>query len=304
MNFSDEFPPSVCIGRSQARGTVQELGLVLTAVAIEHRIEFDGHDWCLRVRESDEAAARLELASYWRENQPSQDRALPLRAPNVDSGWVGVFGYLLVIWALPSLESASTFGWDWRAMGSMHAEAVRGGEWWRIITAMTLHGDFAHLIGNSLFGAVFGLFVGRHLGSGAGWLLVVVSGALANLFNAAIQPDAFRSVGASTATFAALALVGSFVWRRGYLRGWDWRRRFAPVFGGIALLAFTGFGGENTDVVGHVMGFAFGFLLGFVAGGLDLRRLGHSGQLLCGLAAVGLIVWAWRLAGAAVVAPL
>jgi rhomboid protease GluP len=299
-----DFSSSVCICRSRARGTVQELGLVLTSVGIHHGIDFDGHEWCLYVREIDEAAARRELATYWRENLPAQDRSAPLRVPNVDSGWIGVFGYLLVIWALPSLESASTFGWDWRAIGAMHAEAVRGGEWWRTITAMTLHGDFAHLIGNSLFGAVFGLFVGRHLGSGAGWLLVVISGALANFSNAAIQPDVFRSVGASTATFAALALVGSFVWRRGYMRGWDWRRRFAPVFGGIALLAFTGFGGENTDVMGHLFGFAFGFLLGFVAGGVDLRRLGHSGQLLCGIAAVGLVLWAWRLAGAAMLPPL
>jgi rhomboid protease GluP len=299
MNLSDEFASTVCIGRSRARGTVEELGLVLTAVGLEHRIEFDGHDWCLQVRDADEAAACRELANYWRENRPAQSNPPPLRLPNVDSGWGGVLGYLLVIWALPSLESASVLGWDWRAMGSMHAEAVRSGEWWRIITAMTLHGDFAHLIGNSLFGAVFGLFVGRHLGSGAGWLLVVISGALANLGNAAIQPDAFRSVGASTATFAALALVSSFVWRRGYLRGWDWRRRFAPVFGGIALLAFTGFGGENTDVMGHLLGFAFGFLLGFVAGGLDLRRLGYSGQFLCGAVAVSLVIWAWRLAGGA-----
>jgi len=304
MSRSEDFFPGVCLGRSRARGSVQELGLVLTAVAIEHRIEFDGHDWCLWVREVDEASARRELANYWRENLPPPDRASPLRIPNVDSGWMGVLAYLLVIWALPSLEAASAFGWDWRVIGAMHAEAVRNGEWWRTVTAMTLHGDFAHLIGNSLFGAVFGLFVGRHLGSGAGWLLVVLAGALANLCNAAIQPDAFRSVGASTATFAALALVGSFVWRRGYLRGWDWRRRFAPVFGGIALLAFTGFGGDNTDVMGHLLGFAFGFLLGFVAGGLDLRRLGHSGQSLCGIAAVGLVVWAWRLAGAAAVAPL
>lgn len=302
MSISEDFFPAVCIGRSRARATVTELGLVLTAVAIEHQIEFDGHEWCLQVREADAAAAAAEISAYWRENRPAPDPSSPLRVPNVDSGWIGVLGYLLVIWALPSLESSLTFGWNWREAGVMHAGAVTGGEWWRTITAMTLHGDFAHLVGNSLFGAVFGLFVGRYLGSGAGWLLVLLAGALGNGLNALIQPDVFRSVGASTATFAALALVGSFVWRRGYMRGWDWRRRFAPVFGGIALLAFTGFGGENTDVVGHLTGFGFGFLLGFIAAGLDLRRLGVSGQVICGAAALCLVVWAWSLAGAAAAA--
>jgi rhomboid protease GluP len=291
--------PTIVIGRSRARQPLTELGLVLTAVAIDHEIEFDGHEWCLQVRPEDVAAARDELTSYWRENQPPKDYTSNLRVPNVDSGWIGVFAYLLTIWALPSLEAAVAFGWNWREAGVMHAGAVADGEWWRTVTAMTLHGDMAHLIGNSLFGAVFGLFVGRYLGSGAGWLLVLLAGALGNGLNALIQPDVFRSVGASTATFAALALVGSFVWRRGYMRGWDWRRRFAPVFGGIAMLAFTGFGGENTDVMAHLTGFGFGFLLGIVAAALDLRRLGVSGQVLCGAAAVAIVVSAWALAGAA-----
>jgi rhomboid protease GluP len=299
MNAPQDHPPIVCIARSAARAPLVELGLVLTAVAIDHEIEFDGHEWCLKVQDADVAAAREELGSYRRENQPQPDHASSLRAPNVDSGWLGVFAYLLTIWALPSLEAASAFGWNWREAGVMHAGAVADGQWWRTVTALTLHGDIAHLVGNSLFGAVFGLFVGRYLGSGAGWLLVLLGGAVGNGVNALIQPDVFRSVGASTATFAALALVGSFVWRRGYMRGWDWRRRFAPVFGGIALLAYTGFGGENTDVMAHLTGFASGFLLGLIAASLDLRRLGVSGQALCGLAAVGLIVWAWALAGPA-----
>ena len=148
-----------------------------------------------------------------------------------------------------------------------------------------------------MFGAVFGLFVGRYLGSGLGWLLVVLAGTGGNLLNAYIQNDGFRSLGASTATFAALALAGAFVWRRGYLRGWDWRRRFAPVFGGIAMLAYTGFGGGNTDVVAHVTGFGCGLVLGIGAGGFDPRPLGRAGQAVCGALALALVAGAWAAAG-------
>lgn len=291
MSFETSSQPSVCIRRDRARARLNEYSLVLMAVAIDHSIDFDGHDWCLWVGVDQAAAANDELGRYGQENRPAP--APPAQPLRIDSGWLGVLGYLLVIWSLPWLESQSALGVDWRAAGVMDAARVSAGEWWRAVTALTLHGDIGHLMANSLFGAVFGLFVGRYLGSGFGWLLVLGGGVLGNLANAAVQSDGFRSLGASTATFAALALVGTYVWRRGYLRGTSWRRRFAPVFGAIALLAYTGFGGENTDVVAHVTGFLAGSLLGVAAAAIDLRRLGSSGQWLCGAAALVLVTAAW-----------
>lgn len=291
---------SVLIRRARARGVLAELSLVLAAVDLDHHIEFDGHEWGLWVAVDAAATANEHLDRYEQENRPTPERVAP--ALTVDSGVLGVLGYLLVIWALPSLEGAQAFGWDWREAGVMDAAWVRDGQWWRTITALTLHGDLAHLVSNSLFGAVFGLFVGRYLGSGAGWLLVVVAGALGNTINAFVQDTGFRSVGASTATFAALAVVGAFVWHRGYLRGWDWRRRFAPVFGGVALLAYTGFGGGDTDVMAHVTGFGCGLVLGYLAGSErvpDVRRLGVGAQTLCGLGCLGLVAVAWLVAGTA-----
>ncbi len=288
---------TTCIRRDSARAPLAELSLVLTAVGIEHHIERDEGEWGLWVDVDDVAAANEELHKYDQENRVSSAPRRP--AETIDSGWLGVFGYLLAIWALPSLESGSVFGWDWREAGVMDAARVSAGEWWRTFTALTLHGDLAHLVSNSLFGAVFGLFVGRYLGSGVGWLLVLIAGASGNAINAFVQSPGFRSVGASTATFAALALVGAFVWRRGYMRGWDWRRRFAPVFAGIALLVYTGFGGGNTDVVAHITGFACGLLLGLAVGTVGVRQFGYSGQVLGGTAAVALLVLAWSKAGAA-----
>ena len=113
------------------------------------------------------------------------------------------------------------------------------------------------------------------------------------------QASDFRSIGASTATFASIAIVGAFVWRRGYYRTLDWRRSFAPIFAALALLAFTGIEGENIDVVAHLAGFAVGLLCGFVAAPFDLRRLGAFGQTICGFAAVALVVTSWMLAGGA-----
>jgi membrane associated rhomboid family serine protease len=287
-----------CLRRAAARPALVEASLVLSAVEIPHYVEFDGHAWCLLVPHEHAEAALQELEAYQQENRravPSPARHVP-----VDSGWCGVLGYLLVIWALPWLEYTGALDWRWRELGAMAAGLVRDGQWWRTVTALTLHGDLGHIVANSMFGALFGVLAGRIYGSGFAWLLIVLGGMCGNALNAQVQPDAFRSIGASTATFAALALVGASAWRRGWFRGGDWRRSFAPVFGGIAMLVYTGLGGEdtNTDVVAHLTGFASGFVLGLLAAPLPVVGRGSGLQWLTGAMALGLVIGAWWLAGA------
>ena len=276
---------------------------MLTAVGIDNFVErvrlddgwVEERDWGLFIRRGNATVALDQLECYRVENLPARIRIPPIIT--FDSGWAGVLGYLCVLWALPALEAWSFFGLDWRAAGRMDAALVRDGEWWRVITALTLHGDLAHILGNSLFGAVFGLMAGRYLGSGLCWLLVLLAGAAGNGVNAWLRPDGFASLGASTATFACVGMTAAFVWRRGYFRGRGWRRGFAPIAAGLALLAFTGMGGANTDVLAHVAGFACGLGVGAAIAPFDIRRLGYSGQVLAGAVAAVLIVAAWGMAG-------
>jgi rhomboid protease GluP len=293
--MSTPAPPDwICIRRDHSRKPIFELSLVLTAVAIDNEVAFEVDDWCLWVPARQVSYAEAQLERYAHENRPVRFTGLPLVA--IDSGWVGVIGYLLVIWLMPALAGYGVLDVGWRADGRLQAGLVGGGEWWRTITALTLHADLAHIVANSLFGAVFGLFVGRYLGSGFGWLLVLVCGALGNALNAALRPEAFSSIGASTATFAALAIGAAFVWRRGYFTGHGWRRALAPVFAGIALLALTGVGGERTDVLAHFAGFGVGVLGGALAASFDIRRLGRSGQYIAGALALGVVAMAWSRA--------
>jgi membrane associated rhomboid family serine protease len=287
------------VRRGRTRRSLEEASLVLTAVEIDNRIEPDEFDWRLVVHEARASEAVRHLEQYGLENQHTD--APPLEIPQVDSGWPGVIGFLAVIWLVPTLQGELAFNWNWLSEGRLEASAVTGGEWWRAVTALTLHGDIGHIVGNSLFGAVFGLFVGRFLGSGVGWLLILLAGVLGNLMNAWLRPEDFRSIGASTATFAALAIGGAFVYQRGYfanrIRGW--RRSLAPIFAGVALLSFTGVGGENTDVLAHFTGFGAGLGLGLLAARLRMDEVGPAGQWLCGAATLGLVALSWSLAGAA-----
>ena len=118
--------------------------------------------------------------------------------------------------------------------------------------------------------------------------------------NALLQAAEHRAVGASTAVFAALGLLSAYVWRRGYLRTLSWPRRLAPVVAGIALLAYTGTGDENTDVVAHLTGFACGFALGLVYGQRPQPvSPGHRLQWLTGGVACVLVAMSWWLAATA-----
>jgi membrane associated rhomboid family serine protease len=288
-----EDPTWVCLMRAPARRALDNASLVLAAVEIAHEIEFDGHQWCLLVPAARESAAQSQLQEFQQENRPRPIGPTPVLV--IDSGWAGVLGYLLVIWALPWLENMAAFGWDWRDSGVMDAALVRNGDWWRTVTALTLHGDLGHLVGNSLFGGLFGLLTGRMFGSGFGWLLILLGGIMGNYLNSLVQGYGFQSLGASTASFAALAIVGAGAWRRGYFRGRGWRRSLSPVVGGIAMLIYMGLGGEdtNTDVFAHLFGFAVGFVLGWVAARWPVARGGLVLQLACGAAALALVALAW-----------
>jgi rhomboid protease GluP len=271
---------------------IQDAALVLTAMDIAHEVDRSDQGWTLSVEANDEVEAYNQLNLYWRENAPSAEK--PVQATVIDSGWPGVLGYLAVIWILPIWQSNSPLNLS--ELGALHAQAISQGEIWRAVTALTLHADIAHIAANSLFGAVFGLFVGRYLGSGFGWLLVLLCGIAANLLNGLIQPDAFRAIGASTATFAALGLVPAFGWRRGFFRGQGAKRGFAPIFAAIAILAFTGFGGERIDVLGHLFGFIAGIVAGLLVANVKVQTRTVADQIRAGGLAIGIVAIAWLAA--------
>jgi membrane associated rhomboid family serine protease len=196
------------------------------------------------------------------------------------------------------LAGANAFNADWLESGALLSGAVRQGELFRAVTALTLHLDVGHLLANLGFGTVFGLLAGQILGPGIAWASVLAAAAAANLLNAFLQPEMHGSVGASTAVFATLGLMAGFEWRRRASaperRAWRW----APVVAGVFLLAFLGTGGENTDVLAHLTGFATGAAAG-VAHAMWRVPRGKAAQIVAGVASLAVIAatWAMALAG-------
>lgn len=271
----------------------QEFGLVLDARAIPNELTHERPRWRVSVPREWAPAAARELVSYAAENARPQGGETELDVAG--SGWIGAATYLLVIVVVSIFATRDLGTADWFGLGQADADAIKAGEWWRAVTALTLHADYEHLMGNAFFGCFFGYFVGRHVGDGRAWTAILAAGATGNLLNAWVHASGHLSIGASTAVFAALGLLAGLTWRHGYLRYTPWRRRFAPIFAAIALLAYTGTAGDNTDLGAHLFGFASG-----IVGGLLWRRRPTRTrldvQLAYGGAALALIVVSWLLA--------
>jgi rhomboid protease GluP len=287
---------AVAVGLDEARAN--EFALVLIARGIAHQRQRGAKGLEIWVPVESAAAAAEELGQYRRENS----RRVGVRPlEHVPGSAPGVLVYVGVLIAVFVAGHESLFGLDWYGAGMLQASAVSSAQLWRTVTALTLHIEPDHIAGNLAFGAFFGWFVGRYLGVGIGWLAVVAAGALANLLGAWLAPD-HRSLGASTAVFAAVGMLTAYTWRRGYWRGTPWRARVAPVIAGLGLLAFTGTGGENTDLGAHLLGFCAGFGCGLgFARWLSPATLRNT-RLQRGLAAATVAAvaaaWVWGLVAA------
>ena len=279
---------------SPNRRACADRALVLASLGIPHQVVADGDAYVLLVPARQSAEAVEQLMHYEDENPPRKPE--PVRRITYQNAVPGVLGYVIVVCLLAGLSWRSMFGLDWLSAGRADGIAMRAGEWWRAVTALTLHSGVRHLAGNLLFGGLFGLFAGRLLGSGVAWLTILLAGAVGNIVNTLALEATHRSIGASTAVFAALGLLAGYVWRGKYMAQDRWPYRYGPIVGGFALLMYTGTGGPNTDIGAHLMGFLAGLGAGVLlaphADRLNDPRLQHR----AGVVTLVLIATAWLVA--------
>lgn len=283
----------VVVYRSHWRPYCQERAFMLHAVGIASQLASDGRYWMLLVQAADAASAATQLRRYDFENPP---RRRPAEAePPHRRAWLGSVAYAAIMLLVAWLAGIGAFDANWLDAGALLSGPVRQGELHRAVTALTLHLDIGHLLSNLGFGTVFGLLAGQILGPGVAWASILAAAAAANLLNAFIQPDTHASVGASTAVFATLGVLAGFEWRRRSVAPERRAQRWAPLIAGVFLLAFTGTGGEHTDVLAHLTGFTMGILAGVAHATWRVPR-GGVAQLVAALACLLAIGVAWSIA--------
>jgi len=274
------------VSATRDRRRADDASLVLTALGIAHAVEQADGVWEVRVADVDEGRARIALDDVERHPAPVR-REVGGRPPTLAGLHMAVLLAAIYVWSGPRAAAGRAF-----TIGEADARAMLAGEWWRAVTALTLHADGTHLLGNAVFAAVFVGALGSVAGSGSALLLTLASGAAGNLLNAWLRAPLHQGVGASTAVFGALGVLSGV----SFLTRWQSAQRaraWVAVGAGLALLALLG-SGERTDLGAHLFGFTLGVPLGlFVA---SLPRPRAAWQVV--LAAVALVVvsWAWRAA--------
>ena len=290
--------PLIAVGRYARLAEARERGLVVAARELPHWIEREGGAWVLRVEEDAGAEVARELAAF-----EAEERERPVVRGVFPAEKIPTLSLYVAGWVLSMFFVAQNYlGAVWEERGVAESGAILRGEWWRTITALTLHADAAHIGANLATGLLFAAFALPRFGTGMTWLAIVLSGALGNAVNAwGYRGEWHGSIGASTACFGALGiLMGAEVfarWREPHTRS-RWQL-VLPLGAGLGLLAFLGVGekGGHVDYMAHWWGFVAGAVEGVAAEGWRVKdRAPVVVQRAAAWAAVGLVAAAWALA--------
>jgi membrane associated rhomboid family serine protease len=288
----EESPPRVALRTTRRRAQADEWALVLAAEGLDALVAGSPDGFVLAVPASEYERAERALASFADENvrvpPPPEPPAIDARSER--------HAFAVAIALLLTFAVTGPEGGVFAGRGDASAQAIRDGAVWRSITALLLHADAAHVLGNAIAGALFLGAVFRAFGCGVGGALALASGALGNMANALLRAPDHATIGASTAVFGALGIAAghSLVQRRASLRG---RPLWLPIGAALALLAFLGTTGERVDLWAHAFGLVAGMALGCAAAYVPVAWLAsHAVQRVAGAATLVALAGAWWLA--------
>lgn len=144
------------------------------------------------------------------------------------------------------------------------AYLLRGQEYYRLVSAMFLHVDIAHLINNMILLYFGGEIVEKTIGKGRCLLVFLLSGICGNLLSAAYELSTgvfYDSIGASGAVFGLVGgLLYLVVTRKGRAAQISVQRMILM----IALSLYSGFQNVVVNNAAHLGGLIGGFLLTFL----------------------------------------
>jgi len=273
------------------RHRADEWAVVLEAGDIPYRLRRRLDGWALIVAARDVAAAREALDAFDRENVVSTaDVSVDAVAPVRGAAAVGVaVGLLLIGFFAATGTRASRSVWFER--GGAAAERIVAGEWWRTVTALTLHADAPHLVGNAAASVLLVGAVSHELGPGLGLWLLLLAGAGGNALTAVAHGAHHNSVGASTAMFGAIGILAATrVVSRG--RRPVARKLWMVVAASLALLALLGTS-PDADLLAHLFGLLLGGVMGLATAPALRRPLRPPAQWVLAVAVLALVISAW-----------
>lgn len=275
---------------------IEDWALVLASAGIAYAPDRRPEGWALVVAPPDELRARRALDDFDVENAATDDAEEV--APARESGWLagGVGSAALLIgmhYYLHFMAPASAARWYER--GSASAEGILVGEVERGVTALTLHQDASHLLGNVAACVIFVGAVSRTLGPGLAGVLILIAGAVGNLLNAGLHGGHYASIGASTAIFGAVGILGGMQFIRRRRRPRRRRSAWIAIAASLGLFAMLGTS-KKSDITAHLLGLVVGVVVGVVVALAPRHRPRAMVQGALTGGTVGALVLCWWLA--------
>lgn len=187
-----------------------------------------------------------------------------------------IFLTLALVVAFIASASASGAWWDipateLLAQGASFGPAVAGGESWRLLSALFLHGGLLHLLFNGVALLEIGRAVERRIGTTRTLSIFLLAGAWGFLASLLWQPGVI-SIGASGGIFGLLGVWAMLSIRdAGQVEAAVRLRRRLSVPLVLLLALGLGFLIPNVDHAAHLGGLSVGLLLGAVVGARERR---------------------------------
>lgn len=268
--------------------------LMLLSVDIKHRVLRGSNGWEIMVLQNDFLTASRELSSFEAENRnwpPPKEKPAAVSGPSPLT-----FLYMAMLAYFFSITGPWDHSSDWFRAGALVPYRIfEKGEWWRVVTALTLHADIVHLVGNMALGTLMISYLALQTGPGIAWGMTLLSGTAGNFINAYFH-ETHQSIGFSTAVFGVIGvLCGIKITKKDIgIKG-----LILPMGAGFGLLALLGTEGERTDLGAHLWGLASGLFCGFAWSKFRLFSLALPRwiQPVSGALVFIIIYMAWNTAG-------
>ncbi|MDG2308085.1 MAG: rhomboid family intramembrane serine protease [Candidatus Binatia bacterium] len=234
--------------------------------------DYRARDGAILVAPLDENAARRTLVDV--DLSPPEPEPDKDREPTVvwsRRGTNALFAVVLVCAAVfwsTHLSGEAVTRARMLAHGAISWSLVESGELWRLLAAVFIHFDGAHILTNMLTLALIGPPLSHHLGAGRFLIVFVVSGVAGNVLSHFMVPTVGLKAGASGAVAGVLGALAGQTLRpefRGPFRRWQVLGALGAVY---ALLVGAGPGKDNAA---HAGGLLAGLLLGRLLTPLEAR---------------------------------
>jgi len=148
------------------------------------------------------------------------------------------------------------------AFGAKQNDLIRGGELWRFITPIFLHGSFFHLGFNMFILLIFGISLERVFGQSGLVLLYFLGGYAGYVFSFLLSSSI--TIGASTAIFGLFGAEAVYLFRNRITDRRAHKFLAMAIFVVIATLLSTKL--PTLDIWGHLGGLIGGLIFAWVAG--------------------------------------